>query len=284
MSVGIVRSVRDRFHPLYHARRIAPVRAALASIDKPTWAELEDIDWPVRVRVIRHASYFVRSAAPEREIAALACALVEVLPIARFGDVGANFGYYSWLLKSRSPDLEVELVEPEPENLELVDATLARTKLSGVSVHRVAASNGSGWARFQRDPVSGATGTLESEDTSFARRNWRSSESSEVMTCTLDQLFERSIDLLKVDVEGHEECALEGARKLLERDSPLLLFECLHGPMGAPALLRALGYELYDAERFDEPTASTTNYLAVPQKARDQIPEVRRRWRSRTHV
>jgi FkbM family methyltransferase len=281
-STGIVRTVRDRFHPLYHARRVPLIRAALAGVDVGVWAKLEGIEWPVRVRAVRHASYLVRSATPEREMAALACAVVDVLRISRFCDVGANFGYYAWLLKSRSPDLEVDLVEPESENLKLIDATLARTPLAGMSVHRVAASDVSGRAAFQRDPVSGATGTLGPAGDSFARRHWRTSASMEVSTCTLDGLLTDKVDLLKIDVEGHEERVLGGASALLERDSPVLFFECFHGSNAAPAVLRAIDYELYDAECLAEPTAATTNYLAVPATVRDRIPELRDAWRRNT--
>ncbi len=278
-GTGIVRTVRERFHPLYHARRVPVIRAALASIDFAVWARLDGIEWPVRVRAVRHASYIVRAATPEREIAVLACAVVDVLRIRRFCDVGANFGYYAWLLKSHSPDLEVDLVEPESENLKLIDATLARTPLPGVTVHRVAASDASGRARFQRDPVSGATGTLDVGSESFARRHWRTSASTEVSTRTLDSLLADGVDLLKIDVEGHEEQVFKGASALLERDSPVLLFECFHGSHAAPAVLRALSYELYDAECFAEPTAATTNYLAVPATLRERIPELRDKWR-----
>ena len=58
-----------------------------------------------------------------------------MLPIRRFVDVGSNFGYYTWLLKTCAPRLTVELLEPEPENLELIRATLARTPLHDVRVH-----------------------------------------------------------------------------------------------------------------------------------------------------
>lgn len=282
MTRGITRAVRDRFHPLYRARRVPLVRAALAGVDIAVWAKLEGIEWPVRVRAISRASYPVRSATPEREMAALACAVVDVLRIGRFCDVGANFGYYAWLLKSRSPDLEVDLVEPEPENLKLIDAALARTPLAGVSVHRVAASDVSGRAAFQRDVVSGTTGTLGPAGDSFARRHWRTSASMEIPTCTLDCLLTGRVGLLKIDIEGHEERALSGASALLERDSPVLLFECFHGSHAAPAVLRALDYELYDAECFAEPTAATTNCLAVPATVRDRIPELRDAWRSST--
>ena len=44
---------------------------------------------------------------------------------------------------------------------------------------------------------------------------------------------------------------LEGAAALLERDFPIVLFECFHGATAAPAVLQERGYALYDAESFN---------------------------------
>ena len=51
------------------------------------------------------------------------------------------------------------------------------------------------------------------------------------------------------------------------------------GSHAAPAVLRALDYELFDAELFSEPNAGTMNYLAVPATVRDRVPELRDAWR-----
>ena len=104
-----------------------------------------------------------------------------------------------------------------------------------------------GRATFERDTVSGATGTLEAAADSYAFRNWGVSEVAEVATSTLDELIPSEVDLLKIDVEGHEEQVLEGAAALLERDFPIVLFECFHGATAAPAVLQERGYALYDA-------------------------------------
>ena len=79
---------------------------------------------------------------------------------------------------------------------------------------------------------------------------------AEVATSTLDELIPSEVDLLKIDVEGHEEQVL-GSCALLERDFPIVLFECFHGATAAPAVLQERGYALYDAESFNAPTDAT---------------------------
>ena len=56
-------------------------------------------------------------------------------------------------------------------------------------------------------------------------------EKIEIQCDTLDNIVEKrhpnkTVDAIKLDIEGGELCALQGARKILERDKPLLLFEC----------------------------------------------------------
>jgi FkbM family methyltransferase len=273
----LLRTLRLRFHPLDRARRVSVVRRALAKVDRPIWIRLDGVDWPVRVRAVRHASYRFRSTRPEPEIAALALAVVEVAHASRFGDVGGNFGYYTWLLKSRFPDLAVEIIEPESNNLELIDATLARTPLANVTVHRGAASDVSGRGLFQRDLVSGATGALAPDPASVSSRT-QSSSAEEVPTFTLDSLLSEGVDLLKIDVEGHEQRVLRGAGRLLEQREPVVIFECFGGPEAAVGMFDTSGFEFFDAERFTRPSASTTNFLAIPSRLQGRISELHAAW------
>jgi hypothetical protein len=82
-----------------------------------------------------------------------------------------------------------------------------------------------------------------------------------VETVRLDDLwpslgYER-LDFMKMDVEGHEVRALEGAREVIRRHRPLLLVEidpprlqeCGSSPDALIQLLRALGYRLLQGKR-----------------------------------
>jgi len=48
-----------------------------------------------------------------------------------------------------------------------------------------------------------------------------------VSAVKLDDLRLANVDLMKIDVEGHESQVLEGGRELLTRDAPVVLFESL---------------------------------------------------------
>jgi len=43
----------------------------------------------------------------------------------------------------------------------------------------------------------------------------------------LPVLFEKKISLIKIDVEGHELAALRGAKELIKKNKPIVLFEQL---------------------------------------------------------
>jgi hypothetical protein len=55
------------------------------------------------------------------------------------------------------------------------------------------------------------------------------------------------IDLIKIDVEGHEFAALSGAVETLDRWHPKIIFECLPetAPGSIESLLRGLGYSIF---------------------------------------
>jgi FkbM family methyltransferase len=63
----------------------------------------------------------------------------------------------------------------------------------------------------------------------------------------LTELNGKRVALMKIDVEGHELAVLQGARELLQRDRPLVVFEQLaseiaHGTSATMDFLRACGY------------------------------------------
>jgi hypothetical protein len=98
----------------------------------------------------------------------------------------------------------------------------------------------------------------------------------------LDDLVDGPIDLVKLDVEGHEPAALRGMAGLIAAHAPLIVTEaneywlrtCSGTRTAAYAeMLIELGYRLYDVERPGAPVEddlshvdalSVRNWLAVP--------------------
>lgn len=154
-------------------------------------------------------------------------------------DVGANAGLHA--LCGRSTFARVHAFEPNPTTAE----RLARNvRLSGaeehVRVHRVALSDRSGSALISVEPGHSGASRLGGDP----------SGSAEVRLDTLDAIAEREgiaqVDLVKIDVEGHEASVVRGGRRLLERDRPRIVVE-----LGGVERLRAFrpllpeGYRIF---------------------------------------
>jgi FkbM family methyltransferase len=169
-------------------------------------------------------------------------------------DLGANLGVYT-LLAARlvGPGGRVHAFEPNPRLAQLVDLSIRMNGFAPwAQVHRVAASDRTGVARlFFTDSYSGGgslAGTEEQRDAS--------GEAKHAVDCRLlplDTLFTdpaMRVDVIKMDVEGHEGPALRGMRQLLTR-SPGVRIMMEFGPqmmnssgMAAPevvAFLEGLG-------------------------------------------
>jgi FkbM family methyltransferase len=160
-------------------------------------------------------------------------------------DVGAHVGYYTLLASVLvGPAGRVYAFEPMPRNLGFLREHLRLNGARNVEVVEAAVSDRSGTARF----ALGATDTMG---------HLAGSGELEVRSVVLDELVESGDvpppDFVKMDVEGGELRALEGARRLLDRRGPTL-FLATHGKEihgDCCRLLASLGYELRSLDRRD---------------------------------
>jgi FkbM family methyltransferase len=251
------------------------------SLDVAVWKKLPGVEWQVRVRLVRHASYFILSGGVEPSIFALFCAIGQQFGIESFWDVGANVGYYSWLTKSIASKAEVRMFEPDPDNLALIRETIRRARLSGVALREVAVSDRIGRKVFIRDAVSGSTGGVEEPGSTYSEREW-GLRGSKIMvnSITLDAEWETANppDLIKIDVEGHEEAVIRGACDLIRSCEPIIIVECFHGGGEICGFLSNLGYWLGDADRFVDDLTHASNFLAVPRRWHDALPSLKTSW------
>jgi hypothetical protein len=118
-------------------------------VDLPVWLSVLDVGFKVRGRLVTHGLVFAAIGSQEPGSKALALACVERLKLESFWDVGANIGYYTWLLKSASPALRAVLFEAAPANAHLVRTTLNRNKLLDVELIAAGAADcqGEGYSR-----------------------------------------------------------------------------------------------------------------------------------------
>lgn len=149
-------------------------------------------------------------------------------------DVGAWYGPWTYWLSRRAT--RVVAFEPNPE----VAAVLERTVRANVEVIRAAASDGARIATLTLPE--GGRGT---EGRASLEGVADGGQTVEVPTVAIDDQGFEGIELVKVDVEGHELAALRGATGLLEAQHPVLVVEIeeRHGGIAPTVdLLAGLGY------------------------------------------
>jgi FkbM family methyltransferase len=152
-----------------------------------------------------------------------------------FIDVGANIGYFSCLMsKLAGPAGTVLAVEPEPDNLKLLEQNLKINNLMNVSVYACALGDHEGLAKLglYKAANRGRHSILDTDANSTVP----------VRVRTLDELVKSSAggvaswSLVKIDVEGYEGFVLAGAKEtLLKMESLVMEF--------SPALLKKAGFD-----------------------------------------
>lgn len=132
-----------------------------------------------------------------------------------FVDVGANAGLYSYHFSKKFS--QVVAFEPLIERSEWI----VRLNKHNITVHPVALSNQITdlkiWIPIQNGMLSTELASLEREDPSMIERV--------IPARTLDSYDLDNVDLLKIDVEGHELSVLEGGIHTIHRCNPLILVE-----------------------------------------------------------
>ena len=130
-------------------------------------------------------------------------------------DVGANAGIYSLAALAIQPDATIHAFEPTPEIAARLRATAKLNGLDRLHVHEVAVLNKNGLATLKR--FRGELGT--NEGMNFISRDVGDAGTERVQTVRLDQFCQdrsiNHIDLMKLDIQGHEHSALEGAERLI---------------------------------------------------------------------
>jgi FkbM family methyltransferase len=267
-------ALRSRFHPLHRLRQSRVAAAALAVLDRPVTMRLADIAWPVRVRLVRHAAYILNARMVEPGEQALFIVLCRALRPVVFWDVGANIGLYSWICLTVDPAARAVLFEPDPDNLRLLAVTCGAAGGRAETIP-AAVSSQDGEALFLADPRTGHRGAIASSGGDASGLT--------VATVALDSLVAAGRPppaLIKMDIEGAELAALQGAERLLREHRPVILLEAFDGAVGAACShLAQRGYVLFNAERPTDDMTSN-NFLAVPASRAGEFAGWRELWKA----
>lgn len=171
-------------------------------------------------------------------------------------DIGANLGYFSLLAAAKCPSGHVFSIEPDPQNFRAFSASIALNDYcTRISAVQTAASDEAGMAILSdlgNAANRGARFTAKTRAALEARVHGPTPTFTEVRMARIDQLFAgERIDVIKIDVEGHEPPALRGTEGLLRANKPVILLEFSPGNIiniaGEPPetplkFLREIGY------------------------------------------
>jgi FkbM family methyltransferase len=181
----------------------------------------------------------------------------EIEPGTVIYDIGANVGYFSLLAAVLTgKEGKVFAFEPLPRNIEFLRKHIELNKMAQISVIEAAVSDHSGEAYFDLG-ASSAMGHLSEAGEMRVR-----------MVC-LDEMLDKGEllppDYIKLDVEGAEYEALQGARQLLEIHRPVLFLDTHNRKAHnlTIALLEEIGYrfKILDGRDMQE----TRELVAYPE-------------------
>jgi FkbM family methyltransferase len=135
-------------------------------------------------------------------------------------DIGANVCYFTMLAASLvGPTGLVTAFEPNSENCRLILASADRNSFRHVDLVPVALDYKRGWEHFSTHV--GSNGGIRRSDIDGIIAD----AGLIVPTFPLDMLIEHSVDFLKIDIEGAEYRALQGAARILDEDQPIVCSE-----------------------------------------------------------
>ena len=194
-------------------------------------------------------------------------------------DIGANHGVYALhAAMAVGPKGRVHAFEPNPRLARLVDFSLKLNGFGGyATLHPSGVSDAAGTARLVFSDAFSGGGAISGNQSNDTQRG------VECNLVALDTLFADpafKVDVIKMDVEGHEGLALRGMQQLLKR-SPNVKIMMEFGPemmaragVGAEeilAMLGGIGFNIWLIGAAGELHATSVNDLLAASSAIQNI-------------
>ncbi len=126
-------------------------------------------------------------------------------------DIGGNIGDYTAELRRRNQNLEIHTFEPADVNVKKLKTKFSNDSL--VSIVSSAVSNKSGSATLYSDVPGSGLGSLSKRNLDHFGIAFNNEQDISVIRFEdywKNELSSRQIDIVKLDIEGHELAALEG--------------------------------------------------------------------------
>jgi FkbM family methyltransferase len=199
----------------------------------------------------------------------------ELRPGGCYYDVGAHYGFFCLIaMRFLGPSGSVVALEPDPQNAVILNAHVARNNLEQIRVVEAAVWSSAGQMTFEQaaEASNRTQGKIASEGNGGSAR-------ISVPAVRLDDLVftagHRAPDLIKMDVEGAEWEALQGARRVLTEVKPKWLCE-IHDPEQLGQIRNYFEQFGYRAEEWKPVHPHYSDYRQIYLWAVPERPVVRR--------
>ena len=207
-------------------------------------------------------------------------------------DIGANIGMVTlWLSTLVGKNGKVHAFEPNPKLQKILEETLDHNQVSNVCLHPIALGAEQGSLELRIPRVNAGAASL------IRNRDLSDCDVVEVPVRSLSKIVAeegiKSIQLIKIDVEGFEAKVFQGGQEVLGSIRPeAILFE-LNGRLEGPVrdlpvikILRDFGYRFFSVpkcllrmhlEYFDPDSSNLLighDFLAVPEESYKKIAKL----------
>lgn len=145
-----------------------------------------------------------------------------------FIDIGANVGFFSLLASQHFG--QVLSFEPTPTTIQSFKRNIASNNIDNVDLVECGLSDKEGIMTFNENPLNAGGNSLEELNEDMVDHSQRTDWASyEIEVSTFDKIISnrsiKSIDLVKIDVEGHEPNVIKGSLLALNKFQPLVFIE-----------------------------------------------------------
>lgn len=137
-------------------------------------------------------------------------------------DVGANIGYYTLLLAKVCK--KVYAFEPDKNCFEILKKNIDENKLKNVVLFNLAVSDKKEKAEFIIDKENLGNSRIQTPQSSGQLP--LTGEHKTILCESLDNFIKNEkVDLIKIDVQGHEPKVILGAKRIIKKYKPILFLE-----------------------------------------------------------
>ena len=197
-----------------------------------------------------------------------------------FIDVGSNVGIYS-LAASQTFD-KVFAFEPSEVTFNLLNQNISLNESGNITIMRVRLSNETSMVNLYHNPLNNGGASLNEPSKNAINNhidyNWNNVES--VKTDKMDNVFGNingDINLIKIDVEGHEISVIKGGLEIIKLHNPLIYAEVSGDYEKVVEIIDLLPPTYFAYSLVDNKDLSTVNYhipsdvLFLPESKRSYL-------------